>query len=40
MEDVGRYKEDLPGGKDLSDSSVANPCGLIARSMFNDTYSL
>ena len=28
------------GGKKLDDSAPANPCGLIARSLFNDTFQL
>jgi uncharacterized membrane protein len=28
------------GGKKLKDDDIANPCGLIAKSLFNDTYKL
>jgi hypothetical protein len=38
MKDVGIYKS--IGGFPLSPNDTANPCGLIAKSFFNDTYSL
>jgi len=38
VKDVGIYKS--IGGNSLSASDVANPCGLIAKSLFNDTYQL
>jgi hypothetical protein len=28
------------GGLELNDTAIASPCGLIARSLFNDTYNL
>lgn len=37
MADVGIYKS--IGGYSLSPNDVANPCGLVAKSLFNDTYS-
>jgi hypothetical protein len=38
MKDVGIYKS--IGGYPLQPEDVANPCGLIAKSLFNDTYTL
>lgn len=38
MQDVGIYKS--IGNVTLNASDVANPCGLIAKSLFNDTYML
>ena len=40
MGDLGFDIEDRHYGKELSDGKVANPCGLMARSLFNDTYIL
>lgn len=40
MEDLGRIQEHLQGAKDLKPSAPANPCGLIAKTFFNDTYSI
>jgi hypothetical protein len=37
MDDLGRSEEDRKA-QGLGDSDVANPCGLIAKTMFNDTY--
>lgn len=40
MSDLGLKKDDRSYGKGLSGGKVANPCGLMARSLFNDTYVL
>lgn len=40
MDDLARFPEDLPGGKNLSGDDIANPCGLIAKSFFNDTFAM
>ena len=40
MGDLGLKEEDRAYGKGLKDSKPANPCGLMARSLFNDTYTL
>jgi len=40
MGDLGRRREDMQGGWTLDDSEPANPCGLIAKSIFNDTFEL
>ncbi|OMJ89991.1 hypothetical protein SteCoe_7781 [Stentor coeruleus] len=42
MKDLGRIKEHLPESLQndyMSDSKVALPCGLIAKTLFNDTYT-
>ena len=38
VKDLGFYK--TIGGNLLKDDDIANPCGLIAKSLFNDTYRL
>jgi hypothetical protein len=40
MDKLGRLKQDLQGAVDLEDDDVANPCGLVAKSFFNDTFTL
>lgn len=40
MKDLGMEKKYRMGGLDLKDDDVANPCGLIAKTFFNDTYSM
>lgn len=37
MDDLGRFAEDREASE-LGDDDIANPCGLIAKSLFNDTY--
>ncbi|CAG9320874.1 unnamed protein product [Blepharisma stoltei] len=38
MEDLGIEPKYREGGWDLTDKDVANPCGLIAKTFFNDTF--
>lgn len=38
VRDLGLSKS--VGGFELNDSDIANPCGLIAKSLFNDTYGV
>ena len=40
MSDLGRRPEDMQGAFALKSSDPANPCGLIAKSFFNDTFQL
>lgn len=42
MKDIGRVSDDLPDGvKNLAmTDTVANPCGLIAKTFFNDTFEM
>jgi hypothetical protein len=40
MEDLGRIPSTLEIGTQLEDDDVANPCGLIAQTVFNDTFIL
>lgn len=38
--DTGFSKSIVPGAPDLLDDEPAYPCGLVAKSLFNDTFSL
>jgi len=38
--DTGFNKSIVPGAPDLLDDDPAYPCGLVAKSLFNDTFSL
>lgn len=40
MEDLGFIQSTLNTAKGLEEDDVANPCGLIAQTLFNDTFSL
>jgi hypothetical protein len=40
MDDLERKPEHLAGGTTLDEDDVANPCGLIAKTVFNDTFVL
>ena len=40
MEDLGKKNENLFGAQNLKEDDVANPCGLIAKNVFNDTFAL
>jgi hypothetical protein len=40
MKDLGLTKYAYDGKTELPEDAVANPCGLIAKSFFNDTYTL
>ena len=40
MKDLGKKREHLFGAQDLDEDDVANPCGLIAKNVFNDTFAL
>lgn len=40
MDDLEKKPEHLFGGLSLDDDDVANPCGLIAKTVFNDTFVL
>jgi hypothetical protein len=38
MDELGRYT--TVSGRTLAGSDAANPCGLVAKSFFNDTYKM
>ena len=38
MDDLGKIPTHLYGAQNLKDDDVANPCGLIAKTVFNDTF--
>ena len=40
MKDLGKLSEQIFGAENLEEDDVANPCGLIAQNVFNDTFAL